>query len=150
MSPTRRNHSGKAVRFGSLVIVLSLVLPVSAEVGSTSKDPTVPHASWLATQPPPPESASVVAGDAARVKVTVVGRKRRLAIVDGKVVQVGDSIADTKVTEIRGYDVVLDGDKEKSLSATPNVEKKPPARPVHRKIVLIPEDGMSSMQTGSK
>ena len=118
---------------------------------AADKDPTVPPPAWLAAQPVP--AGTVVqepgAADASRVNVVVVGKTRRLALVDGQVVQPGDMVGDTRVTAITGGKVLM-VDEEKSLGMTPNVEKKPPAPVVFRKKVVIPEGGVPSQQTGSK
>ncbi|MDP1527221.1 MAG: hypothetical protein Q8M20_15550 [Rhodocyclaceae bacterium] len=74
----------------------------SAVVLANDKDPTVPPAVWLAVQPSVAGDQVVQTGDAARVRVLVVGKSRRLALVDGHVVQAGDAVGDSKVAAIGG------------------------------------------------
>ena len=123
-----------------------------ARDGAT-KDPTVPPAVWLAVQ----ERAAVAVpgkkGDSeaekvSRVSVIVVGKARRFALVDGKVVRVGDVLNETKVTAIRPDRVAM-ADGTKSLSATPDVEKRAPnLKPVRRKVVVVPERASAGMASG--
>ncbi len=99
-------------------------------------DPTRPASEWLAAQPPvpgavaaqPPVPGAVAAQDvtaAPRVRVLVIGRARKFAIIDGQVVRYGETYNGSKLVGINPDGVVMqkDGSKEK-LSMHPAVEKR--------------------------
>lgn len=88
-----------------------------------TRDPTIPPPAWLALMPKQPGIDDLIP---ARVQVMVVGKSRRIAIVDGQVVHPGDTMFDTKVADIQSNRVVLEDDT-KSLRMTPNIEKTAPA-----------------------
>ena len=130
-----------------------LPAPTFAQSAQNMKDPTVPPPAWLAAQPAAAGTGAAAAAQAvappARVQVLVVGKSRHVALVDGKVIQPGDALGDSQVAAIRASGVEM-VDAGKSLDMTPNVEKKRPANVQFRKKIVIPEDGVSSQQTGSK
>lgn len=136
------------------VIALSLSgSPYALEDGST-KDPTVPPAAWLAAQPKAPGApvVEVTGGDASSVRVTIVGKTRRFALIDGQVVKVGDIHNGSKVVAIRSGEVVVE-DATKSLKMAPGVEKKmikpvTPKKPA--KIAPVKKSATNGNETGSR
>ena len=67
------------------------------------------------------------------LRVTVVGRAKKFAVIDGQVVKPGDTYNGTKVLAIKpGEVVVRENDSSKSLKLAPGVEKKSPAAPKKR------------------
>ena len=96
----------------------------------TLVDPTRPPAAWLALQPGGAGAAALGDQDASSgVRVTVVGRTKKFAVIDGQVVKPGDSYNGTKVLAIKpGEVVVRENDAAKSLKLAPGVVKKLPAR----------------------
>lgn len=72
----------------------------------------------------------------------VVGKSRRLAIVDGQVVHRGDTMLDSRVADIKSNRVILE-DETKSLKVAPNIEKSAPARTsARKKQIIITGDGV--------
>ncbi len=133
-----------------LIPLLALSCGAYALEGESTKDPTVPPAVWLAAQPGTPGAApqDTVAA-ASRVQMILVGKTRRFALIDGKVVKAGDVFNDSKVLAIKA-DKVMTEDAAKSLGMMPNVEKKAPAMVVGRKkSVVIPAGSLSSKEKGS-
>lgn len=87
----------------------------------TRSDPTLPPPAWLAAQP---GAVPVVEQDASSgMQLILIGRSRKLAVIDGQVVKPGDTYKGSKVLDIKSGEVVLQ-DASKSLKLTPNVEKK--------------------------
>ncbi len=99
-------------------------------------DPTRPASEWLAAQSPvpgavaaqPPVPGAVAAEAVAAapvVRVLVIGRARKFAIIDGQVVRYGETYNGSKLVGINPDGVVMqkDGSKEK-LSMHPAVEKR--------------------------
>lgn len=107
-------------------------------------DPTEPPAVWLAAQPPVPGVPEVTVKAVPRTQVVVTSKSRKLAVIDGEVVKVGDQFNDSKVVAIKADKVVMD-DASKSLRTTPDVEKKKAVvSKVRKKSVMIPEASVSS------
>ena len=86
-------------------------------------DPTRPPPAWQALQPGATGAADQDA--ASGLRLTVVGRTRKFAIIDGQVVKPGDTYDGSKVLVIKSGEVVVqDNAASKSLKLTPGVEKK--------------------------
>lgn len=134
------------------VLLVAVSWEAYARDGAT-KDPTLPPEAWLsakerATVAAPGKKGDSDAGKVSRVGVIVVGKARRFALVDGKVIREGDVLNETKVVAIRP-DRVATADGTKSLGMTPNVEKRAPnLKPVRRKVVVVPERAAADMASG--
>jgi hypothetical protein len=124
------------------LIALSAALGcANGALAATPGDPTVAPPAWIATQPP---GAISDAGEAApEMQVTLTSRSRRLAVINGQVVKVGDEYKGAKVRAIKAGKVEMD-DAEKSLSMAPDVKKSAPKMAKGRKkSVVIPADNAS-------
>lgn len=122
-------HKMTPDKFLAPLAALGLALSMPAVAGA---DPTQVPAAWLAANPPPAapgQEAAKPAGETApdRVRVLVLGKKQRLAIVNGQVVHPGDTLGGAKVTGIQSGGVAVE-DPDKSLKLLPGVEKRTPAR----------------------
>jgi hypothetical protein len=108
-------------------------------------DPTEAPPVWVAAQSGARGAASMatsVVGPA--VQVILSGRSRRVAVIDGEVLKVGDQYKGSKIVDIRANEVVME-DAAKSLVVTPDVEKTAPVvSKVKKKSVVIPEGNVSS------
>ncbi len=93
--------------------------------GGTLSDPTRPPAAWLAAMQPDIQgvAAKVGQGGSSGVQLILVGKTRKLALVNGQVVKPGDIYNGSKVLAIKPGEVVVQ-DASKSLKLTPDVEKK--------------------------
>ena len=93
----------------------------------TAPDPTRPSEAWLALQPQvvvAPGAAPEVY-EASGVTVTVTGKNRRYALIDGQVVKIGDIVNGARVLAINPNTVtVRQNNARKVLSVAPGVEKK--------------------------
>ncbi len=115
---------------------------------ASSGDPTEAPPVWLAAQPVAPGVAPPSSSEAV-VQVILSGRSRRLAVIDGEVVRVGDHYKGSKVVAIKANKVVME-DTTKSLDVTANVAKKKPVRvPVRKKRVVLPASDVSPKAMGS-
>lgn len=135
-----------AARCGSLSIVALLIALGCAGGAWAAGDPTEASPVWVAAQPPAPGAQSEVAGGAppAEMKMTLIGRSRKLAVIDGEVVKVGSEFRGSKVVAVKADKVVME-DAAKSLGVTPNVEKKAPTLTAARKkLVVVPAGSPSS------
>ena len=96
-------------------------------------DPTRPPDAWLAAQPAAPQTDAAPAQSAdSGAHVTVTGKNRRYAVIDGQVVKPGDQINGARVVAIKANSVTLkQNDSRQVLSLTPGVEKKTP-KPVRQ------------------
>lgn len=112
------------VRSVGLALMAAAWTAVSAPVRAAPlADPTRPANEWLAAQP---GADGAPAGDALPgVRVVVAGRARKLAIIDGQLVRLGETYNGARLVGVGPDGVVLqkDGSKEK-LSMSPAVEKK--------------------------
>lgn len=104
-------------------IFLLAAISLAGGVHAAGKDPTVPPAAWLAVQPVAPGTqAAVSAVDSSSVRLVLVGKTRKLALIDGQVIKPGDTHNGAKVEAI-GRNQVLMEEKEKSLKLAPGVQK---------------------------
>lgn len=111
-------------------------------LAATSGDPTVAPPAWVATQPP--GAVSDADETSPEMQLILIGRSRRLAVINGEVVKVGDNYKGSTVRAIKANKVVMD-DAEKSLSMAPGVQKSAPKMAKGRKkSVVIPVDSASS------
>ncbi len=108
-------------------------------------DPTEAPPVWVAAQSGASGAAPMAtSGAEPRVQVILSGRSRRVAVIDGEVLKVGDQYKGSKIVDIRANEVVMD-DAAKSLGVTPDVEKTVPVvSKVKKKSVVIPEGNVSS------
>ena len=132
----------------ALVLLMTLGWVCGVEA-ATSGDATEAPATWLDAQP-----GSAAKSDAressAEVQVILSGPSRRLAVINGEVVKVGDIYKGSKVVAIRGDKLVLE-DASKSLAMTPGVSKaKPVLSRVQKKRVVLPDGDVSPKAIGSK
>ena len=133
---------------------LSLLIALGWAAGAgaaASGDPTEAPPVWVAAQPAAPGVAPVATSSAGpEVQVIVSGRSRRIAVIDGEVVKVGDEYKGSKIVAIRADKVVM-ADATKSLGVTPNVSKKKPVLvQVRKKRVVLPAGDVSPKAIGSK
>ena len=111
-----------------LVMVLSTIMPiVGVRVASATaaNDPTAPPPEWLALQPASVGKPTATAERPAEIQVIVIGRTKKLAVIDGQIARVGDNHKGSKVVGVLPGKVLLE-DTEKSLMMAPAVEKRPP------------------------
>ena len=96
-----------------------------------SADPTRPPEVWLARRAPAAASgpqasapAEALAKADAGSRITLIGPKRRLAVIDGQIVRPGDQINGARVVAIQPQVVILQtGAAQQRLRLTPGVEK---------------------------
>lgn len=88
-----------------------------------SADPTAPAPAWLEVNPPPLAAAEPVYEEEAEGngKMTITGKSRRFAIVNGQTVKPGDDFNGSRVQAIHPGKIVTE-DAEKSLRLTPSVK----------------------------
>lgn len=114
---------GRRRLFPKGVLVLSLA--TLAWVGNVSAaafgDPTEAPQVWVDAQSKAVGGASVT--EIPSGQVIVVGRTRKLAVVEGETVKVGDMYRGSKVAAIRTDKIVME-DSTKTIAVTPGVEKK--------------------------
>jgi MSHA biogenesis protein MshK len=104
------------------VFALSIALWAAGANAQQLRDPTRPP-SFSAARPEAAEAASDLV-----LQTVLVSPERRNAIVNGRLVRVGDSVSGMRVIEIRESAVVLRGPGEqRTLSLFPAVEKRPGA-----------------------
>lgn len=131
-----------------LTAVLALIL-FNLAWGGAQSDPTLPSPAWLDAQPNVQGAATPEVHVAPPgMQLILIGRSRKFAIIDGKVVKPGDTYNGSKVLNIKSDEVVVQ-DESKSLKLTPAVEKKVAASARLKKIegaapksnVLLNSDG---------
>jgi len=120
---------------------------------AAGKDPTVPSAAWLAVQVVAPGTQSAVSpADTSSVRLLLVGKTRRLALIDGQVVKPGDTHNGAKVVAI-GRGQVSMQEKDKSLKLAPGVEKKKVSRSAPKqpaRIIVGGKPVANQKQTGNR
>ena len=143
----------KSVRRASrFVMPLTFALGwVSCVWANVAGDPTEAPAVWIAAQPVAPGSVPRAMGEASpELQVILTGRSRKLVVVNGEVVKVGDLYKGSKVVAIRGDKLVLE-DASKSVDMTPGVSKaKPAPLRVQKKRVVLPGGDVSPKGIGSQ
>lgn len=133
------------IRSTRTVLPLLIALGCGGAWAAAAGDPTEAPAVWVAAQPATPGTqAEVAGGPPPEMKMTLTGRSRKLAVIDGEVVKVGSEFRGSKVVAIKADKVVME-DTAKSLGVNPNVEKKAPRLAAARKkVVVVPAGSASS------
>lgn len=109
---------------------------------ATPGDPTEAPPAWVSTLP----NSGISNADEAppEMQIILTGKSRKLAVINGAIVKVGDDYKGSKVRAIKANQVLMD-DTEKSLSMTPDVKKSAPKRVESRKkSVVISADSVPS------
>lgn len=125
----------------TLGLALGLALGnLATAQAQTANDPTRPPEAWLALQPQVAvPGATPTVDENSGVKITVTGKNRRYALIDGQVVKIGDMVNGARVVAIGPNAVtVQQNNVRKVLRLAPGVEKKTarlPRRPAAGKIV---------------
>lgn len=105
----------------AVLVTLSLALAARSACAQELDDPMRPRRADVAK--PQPEAASASGARASVDAIMIIGR-RRAAIVDGKLVEVGDSIGASTVASISETEVVLkDEEGTTVLKRFPEIEK---------------------------
>ncbi len=100
-------------------LLAALAIPPAA--GQALSDPTRP----------PGAGDALGAGDAAlpaasRLQSVLISRARRVAVIDGKTVAIGDKVGDATLVAIAETQVTLKrGEERETLKLYPGVERKP-------------------------
>lgn len=117
-----RSMNNRLLRLLARCLAASCLFVAATARAEKPVDPTRPPEAWLAAQGNAQEKSDT-GTDGARV--AVIGKHRRFAVVDGRVVKIGDTVAEGRVAAIRPEAVVIrQGDENTALSLTPGVEKK--------------------------
>ena len=110
---------------------------IQAPDAGAAADPTAPPAGWSAAPAPAaapllPATPSTVTPPAANgASLALVGRGRRVALVNGQSVRQGDTIEGYRVIEIGTRSIILQGHgHRRTLPLTPGIEIRP--RPEHQ------------------
>lgn len=113
----------------------------------TQRDPTLPPAVWLALQTNGVQSAEKSTG----VQMTLIGKMRRVALVDGQQRKTGDKLAGSTVTSIKRERVELE-DTTKSLPVFPGLIKQKPSttRRIKHSVVLESGDVAAKANGGNQ
>lgn len=108
------------------LLALALGSALGMAQAQTAPDPTRPPEAWLALQPQVAvPGATPEANENSGVKVTVTGKNRRYALVDGQVVKTGDIVNGARVVAIGPNAVTLQQNNARTvMSVAPGVTKK--------------------------
>ena len=118
-----KTQRGSFASLRQVFAISALLLAAISWAQAAGKDPTVPPAAWLEVQPIAPGTQAAPPGsDTSSVRLVLVGKTRKLALVDGQVIKPGDMHNGVKVAAISRNQVQME-DKEKSLKLAPGVEK---------------------------
>jgi len=153
-SKQRRSGVFQPSRQVAVAFLLTAVLlgGVAAHAAS-GKDPTVPPAAWQAATAASGTQAALHTGDTSSVRLVLVGKTRRLALIDGQVIKAGDTYNGARVESV-GRSQVLMEDKEKSLKLAPGVEKKKASHAVApkqpKRIIVGGTPAANEKQTGNR
>lgn len=124
---TRTPHT---IAFALAIPVLYALLATSAAQERQSADPTQPAPQWLAALAPAPVNpADTALPDAAQmaVRVVVLGKQRRFAVVDGQRLELGQTYRGAKLLALNAQGVKLRKDGAAiDLQLAPRVKKTPP------------------------
>lgn len=84
------------------------------------QDPTRPSNSWGAGSAAPAVSSGPV------LQSVLIASGRRVAVISGQTVQVGDKVGDARIVAINESEVVLrEGGKLQTMKVFPGIEKRP-------------------------
>jgi len=89
--------------------------------GATRYDPTQAPSAWTAAQSV--GVAEVAPAGSPGSRLVLIGRSRRLAVIDGQMLKPGEPYNGSKVLAITPQEVVVE-DASKSVNLAPGVEKK--------------------------
>lgn len=108
--------------------------------GDTLSDPTRPPPAWLAAQPGAESAAVAEAGSASGLRMLVIGKSRKFAVIDGQVVRPGDAYNGSRVLAIKPDSVLIEGsDGPKSLKLIPEIGKAGMPQPAFAKQMVFEE-----------
>ena len=130
---------------------LSALLFAGDAWAGIENDPTEPPAEWLSLQPVAPGKIATAPTAAMEVQVVIIGRSKKLAVIDGQIVKVGDEHGGSKVVAVRAGEIVKE-DAAKSLLTTPAVAKHAPVAVYAQKkkvlVAPISDDATKAAVTG--
>ena len=129
-----------------------LVLACSGGVvAAVEGDPTAPPPEWLALQPTIAGKLVPRTEAVKEVQVVIIGRDKRLAVIDGKVVKVGDEYEGSKIAAVKASQVINE-DAAKTILVTPAVSKKMPVKryPQKKDVLIVPVPDEVTNATGAK
>lgn len=105
------------------ILLIGLAGTAMQSIAQPLRDPTRPPNFAMPRASEEPLQADLV------LQTVLVSPDRRNAVVNGRLVRVGDSVLGMRVVEIRESAVVLEGNGEqRTLLLFPAVEKRPQAR----------------------
>lgn len=98
---------------------------VSAALGGTPADPTQPSAQWLTAQPSSgAASAPVAKGQPMETQVIVYSAERKIAVVDGMLVRIGDTYNGERLVSMKPNEVRWKHSERAASEARPAIVKK--------------------------
>ena len=103
-------------RTGHYAVMLAGLLSVAAQATELGDlpDPTQPHGAAAGRAP------------SSGVQSIFISPQRKTAVVNGRIVTIGDRVGAAEVVDIRPYEVILKRDgRETSLRLTPRLDKQP-------------------------
>lgn len=104
-----------AARLIAVAACLLAAAPAAAQLADPTRPPAATHASGEAP----------AAAPAARLQSVLIAPGRRLAVIDGRTVKVGETVGGAKVVAISQAEVTLEkGAERETLKLLPGTEKK--------------------------
>lgn len=139
MSPFACPHTARSLREGWRHAFALLVLAACPMAYAESvNDPTVPPAVWIAAENAKSDGTKPASVASKSGRLVVLGKTRRLAVIDGKVIKAGEQYNGSRVVAVQ-RDKVLTEDESRSLLIAPNVKKSAPNRQLEpKKAVVLP------------
>lgn len=132
----------------SWIAIIATLGCVGSARAAALGDPTEAPPAWVATQPSSSSNAMIEAPP--EMQIILTGKSRKLAVINGEIVKVGDEYKGSTVRAIKTNKVVMD-DAEKSLSMTPDVKKSAPERvKSKKKSVVISADSVPAKANKEK
>jgi MSHA biogenesis protein MshK len=111
------------VRSASLAAAAVLLLGSPARAGDVLPDPTRPEIA------PPSAASPATAAERFELRAVLIGGARRVAVINGRAVQVGDSVDGAEVLAIDAGRVrIRTPDGERALALAPAVRVEPAER----------------------
>ena len=141
-----------ANRLTPCCVIFCLLLAQGAGVAAQElTDPTRPAATLEASEPSADAGALAEQNQTRGLRLIIIQKNRRAAIIDGKTIELGGRVGDARLVEVNGGSVVLQGTRGKQvMTLFPHVKTSRQQDAVVSPATVRPSDNNKIMPVANK
>ena len=141
-----------ANRLTPCCVIFCLLLAQGAGVAAQElTDPTRPAATLEASEPSADAGALAEQNQTRGLRLIIIQKNRRAAIIDGKTIELGGRVGDARLVEVNGGSVVLQGTRGKQvMTLFPHVKTSRQQDAVVSPATVEPSDNNKIMPVANK